>query len=251
WGFDIHNDTLVDPDGVRTDFMNYCNDSWVSDYHFNKALEHREQSPIGFGPSVGGAVEGRSVAQAGLTISGRISSDGQISKLRMLPTPAHTTPGRIRPQGVTDLEFVGWDVSGMEVARHEFAAFAIPDLDDRLGFVFNIPAPAAALHHYEIRRLDMAQSVIGAGQVGGAAPAEKTVQVAWQNDSAAVSWQPQDGEVLVVRDAAGQVVTLDSSGTAQLPGADAELEFSLVRDGQAGKTNRLRRTAKRISQAQM
>ena len=40
WGYDFERSTLVAP--TAHDLMSYCWDSyWVSDYHFNKALEHR------------------------------------------------------------------------------------------------------------------------------------------------------------------------------------------------------------------
>ena len=40
WGYDVHRTRLVDPTQYR-DLMGYCNPDWVSDYHFNRALDHR------------------------------------------------------------------------------------------------------------------------------------------------------------------------------------------------------------------
>ena len=39
WGYDIHNDALVVPETY--DLMGYCDPSWISDYHFSKALRYR------------------------------------------------------------------------------------------------------------------------------------------------------------------------------------------------------------------
>ncbi len=40
WGYDVHRSRLVDPRQYK-DLMGYCNPDWVSDYHFNRALDHR------------------------------------------------------------------------------------------------------------------------------------------------------------------------------------------------------------------
>ncbi len=51
WGFDFHDERLVDASLYR-DFMGYCNPSWVSDYHFIKAMEFRlnEEAELVSGP---------------------------------------------------------------------------------------------------------------------------------------------------------------------------------------------------------
>jgi len=40
WGWDFERDRLVDPKSVK-DLMSYCDPIWVSDFHFNKALQYR------------------------------------------------------------------------------------------------------------------------------------------------------------------------------------------------------------------
>lgn len=40
WGYKFRERRLVDPSQFN-DFMGYCNSNWVSDYHFNRAVEHR------------------------------------------------------------------------------------------------------------------------------------------------------------------------------------------------------------------
>ena len=40
WGYDFHGERLVSASLYR-DFMGYCNPSWVSDYHFTRALDFR------------------------------------------------------------------------------------------------------------------------------------------------------------------------------------------------------------------
>lgn len=40
WGYDFHEERLVSASLYR-DFMGYCSPSWVSDYHFTRAMEYR------------------------------------------------------------------------------------------------------------------------------------------------------------------------------------------------------------------
>ncbi len=54
WGYDFGRTTLVAP--TTYDIMSYCKDPyWISDYHFNKALEHRlaDGSATAVAPSAG------------------------------------------------------------------------------------------------------------------------------------------------------------------------------------------------------
>ena len=38
WSWDIVNEALIDPD-TKTDIMGYCDDQWISDYHYNKLYD--------------------------------------------------------------------------------------------------------------------------------------------------------------------------------------------------------------------
>ena len=40
WGYNFNGAKLIDPSQYK-DLMGYCDPNWVSDYHFNRALEHR------------------------------------------------------------------------------------------------------------------------------------------------------------------------------------------------------------------
>jgi len=45
WGYDFRGDSLtVDPSGNVFDVMSYCDPTWISDYHFNRAMEYRVRS---------------------------------------------------------------------------------------------------------------------------------------------------------------------------------------------------------------
>ncbi len=43
WGWDPRGDILVDP-SAHQDFMSYCGSRWVSDYHFERAMNYRVQT---------------------------------------------------------------------------------------------------------------------------------------------------------------------------------------------------------------
>ena len=42
WGWDPRRDVLIDPS--YTDFMSYCGSNWVSEYHFERAMDYRVRS---------------------------------------------------------------------------------------------------------------------------------------------------------------------------------------------------------------
>ena len=55
WGYDFRGRKLVHPSQYK-DLMGYCNPSWVSDYHFQKAFDHRLEAEAPPPQSVAGAV---------------------------------------------------------------------------------------------------------------------------------------------------------------------------------------------------
>lgn len=47
WGYDFARGALVDPGSSTRDFMSYCDPTWISDYHFGRAMRYRERSEGG------------------------------------------------------------------------------------------------------------------------------------------------------------------------------------------------------------
>ncbi len=241
WGYDIFSDSLVSPNGMVRDFMTYCNNLWVSDYHFNKALAHRAQSPIGFAPVPSGIGQAANPAsKKGLTISGRLDPRNNLTKFRMVPT-GRVAPNRMLGKSIEkDYEFLAWDANGVQVIRARFGAMGIPDLDERRGFVFNVPQPLNPVDHYEIRHNNL---VVAQGRLDTTIT-RKGVAVDWRSTGTRINWQPAVGEVLVVRNGDGEVVTLNVTGDVELGPEHAAVQLSMQKRGRIGQPVESRRRAK-------
>ena len=79
WGFDIHEDRLLDPADYR-DIMGYCSLNWISDYHFGRATVHRLDGDGGVvlrgsGPGSDGRERGEMLVVWGSVEDGRVQLD--------------------------------------------------------------------------------------------------------------------------------------------------------------------------------
>ncbi len=221
WGFDTTTDTLVEPTVTKRDFMSYCNDLWVSDYHFDRAIDYRDQSPRGFAPT----------ADRGLTLSGQLRA-GAVSDVRMVPTDHLRLPYL---SDAADYRLRAWDAAGQTLVDQSFETHMIEDLSEGAveAFSVNVPYPSAPIHHYEISR---AGQVLHTETVAAPAAAlPSAVAVDWQDGRAVLDWAPQSGQTLIVRNAAGEVVAMDRSGAVSLSGSDG-LQASLSTHGRITAT---------------
>ncbi len=207
WGFDVNADALVAPSN-RTDFMSYCNDVWVSDYHFDRALQHRSGSVIGFGPPAG----------RGLTISGQIQH-GEVVNLTTLVTAQVMQASELDNAA---FRFVGWDLNGIEVVNRIFSAYRIEDHNEMDGFAFNIPLPNSDIHTYQILH---SGAEIDTGQLN--ALVSQSVAANWSGREMQLTWDAAPGVALIVRDDLGRVLSVDRTGLASVvsPTTSASIEL--------------------------
>ncbi len=224
WGWNITANALVEPTANKRDFMSYCNDLWVSDYHFDRAIDYRGQSPRGFGPP----------AERGMTVSGLIDADG-VTSVRMLPTAQYRLP---EEGGEHALRFRAWDASGALLIETSFASHTVADKPGgRLqGFSFNVPQPAAAIHHYEISD---GEQVLYTSTAAASVRANSSVAVNWQTQGPRLTWSPAEGETLVVRNDANEVIAMDRSGSVDLSTAGAA-RIEIANHGQTTATAEVR-----------
>ena len=203
WGYDVTQNALVEPTDTKRDFMSYCRDLWVSDYHFSRALEHRLGSPVGFGPPV----------SEGLLISGRLSHTG-LSRFSTLPVERYH-PMVALGDDQHRYQFRAWTAQGVEVVNHEFARLTIEDVQASHAFSFRVPMPVSDIHHFEIRHEG---AVIVSQQVERAAGREEvTLAVSPQTDQTMYQWDNSAHQALVVRNAIGEVVAVNRTGSFALP----------------------------------
>jgi|GEM_PF-2159605 len=213
WGYDIHSNALVAPTAGLFDFMSYCGDLWTSGYHFAQAIEHRDQSPIGF----------RVLPSQGLSVSGRFSGT-EVSAVHMLPTEHYVAQV---VHGESRFLMRGWDRTGNLVLEQSFDAIAVEDQAEAYDrFAFSAPLPTSPIYHYEVYADG---ELIFDQTLDGVAMDQRGVDIEWSEDAAVVEWEPQPGEALVVRDARQQVLAVDRSGLLSLSMGSEELELELVR----------------------
>lgn len=160
WGYDIFAGTLESPSS-NYDLMSYCGPNWISDYHYQKALDFRQ--------SAGYFIAGDTLSgsQTTLVISGRVDGDtvtvDPLFTFDVDPTPP--TPG--------DHRAIGYDASGSELFSVDFTVHEMHIWDDHQelpsGFTFGLAiddAAAAALDRVDIVRDGDVVSTREAGDIG-------------------------------------------------------------------------------------
>lgn len=105
WGYDVHARRLVHP-YLYKDLMGYCAPNWVSDHHFVKAMnfrEEREPGLVGSGPGGRAAVAATGPSDSTLLLWGR-AGDGEVlldpAFMTDLPATLPDFPGPYRLDGL-------------------------------------------------------------------------------------------------------------------------------------------------------
>ena len=128
WGYDHRGDSLIDKDRVP-DLMTYCTPAWVSDYHFEKAVEHRNPQAM---------MRGEAARRSGpsLLVWGSRSASGELSM-----DPALVVEGRsLLPQAPGDYTLTGLDGARRELFSVSFDMEEPADAEEGTGmFVFLLP----------------------------------------------------------------------------------------------------------------
>ena len=128
WGYDHRGDSLIDKD-LAKDLMTYCDPEWVSDYHFEKAVEHRTRPD-----TTDGQENGR--RGPSLLVWGSRSASGELSM-----DPALLVEGRsLLPEVPGDYTLTGLDDTQRELFSVSFDMEEPADAEEGTGmFVFLLP----------------------------------------------------------------------------------------------------------------
>ncbi|NKC00900.1 MAG: DUF1573 domain-containing protein [Pseudomonadales bacterium] len=203
WGYDIVNRTLVEPTATKKDLMSYCNDVWISNYSFAKALLFRAGiSPSGM--SSGGQLE-KSLTTT--TIRGRLTFAG-VRDLSVLPGGTSENTPSLGPV----FRFQAWSRSGRKLVDADASVIEVEH--GRPGervFSLVVDALAEPIYSYVV---SSASGVVASGSF-----AAQSNQVAGQieREGAELSWRPEPGYVLVMRDREGKVVSLTRQARSLVP----------------------------------
>ncbi len=210
WGYNLTTNSLVEPTANKTDLMGYCNDVWISGYHFDRALDFRVASPVTSSP------------QPGLSISGRLSLDG-VTNLSMLPVPYM----RQADNEAASHRFRGWDASGTLVLDVEFSLHRVADTITPPMFNVVAPAPTAPIHHYQISSMGGASAaVVASGQFAAAEMVEL------RQAGKSIIWDAAPGQAIIMRNANGEVVSV-SRDAAQVNLVEGVASLEVVQNGRS------------------
>ena len=130
WGYDFRQNSLVPPDSY--DLMGYCNPRWISDYHFLKALRHRQQNdadPVQMASYV---------SDRTLLLWGGKDTDGDlVLEPAFIVDASPSLPSTTGPYRISGEDADGNPLFTVDFAMNEFAdgeggsfAFAIPVQSD-------------------------------------------------------------------------------------------------------------------------
>ena len=129
WGYDFERTTLVAP--TTYDVMSYCFDTyWISDYHFNKALNHRMDTVASTGVSSLVAVPAKS-----LLLWGGVDSEGSpyLEPAFIVKAPASL------PRSTGEHQIIGRTTDGDELFSLTFEMPEVADGDGGSSFAFVLP----------------------------------------------------------------------------------------------------------------
>ena len=147
WGYDFAGGAglgdLVDPDQYK-DLMGYCNPRWVSDYHFTKALEFRENEE---GAALQSATRADVSAREEVLLLWGSVADGEL----VLEPALHIEAPPTLPQEAGPYRIEGRDDSGGTLFALSFAPH--PVARGGAQFTFTVPMSGAAIERLELLTL--------------------------------------------------------------------------------------------------
>lgn len=130
WGYDFDRESLVPPDAA--DVMSNCTSYWISDFFFNKALNHR----LATGDATGAALSAEADPTRALLIWGGRDQDG----VPYLDPAFVVDAVPALPPAGTEYAIVGADADGVPLFSYPFD---MPEIGDAAGeetsFVFALP----------------------------------------------------------------------------------------------------------------
>ena len=217
WGYDVVNNSLVAPSATLADLMSYCNDLWISDYHFAQSLDHRVANPLG------------QAGQPGLLIRGVIVG-GQVSDVRMLPVPAGT---QLSAQG--EIEFTFWDANGQVIGSGSSPSYEIGDRHGQYAFQGVVVTDLSQVHSVEVRSQGQ---VLFVESFNNTEPGQVLAR-AMPSGSTQLNWRAGEGAALILRDQTGQVMAIDHRGSLVLDQTPPGSTVEVVGPGRAAQVRRV------------
>jgi hypothetical protein len=214
FGYDLFTQTLKAPDTDK-DLMTYCGPEWISDYHYLRTLNFRNQFDWGKGANVAARREDA------LLVWGGVGPEGLVLEPAVeLPMVASV------PSGTGPYEVRGVDASGTVLFSYRFSPGEVDHIDAR-SFAFAIPTRVA--------RPDQLAEIVLTGPEGRASRSRSPVSgnrvpgpsLNRLPGGPRVSWAATEFPLAVVRDAqTGEVLSFARGGQVTVPGRLMDIFFS-------------------------
>ncbi len=199
WGYNVFNGATYDPGSNLKDLMSYCGPVWISDFHYERALDYRDRRSS---RAQLASTEARSLLVSGYVEAGQVVLEA-VTELEQAPS----LPGS------GDYELVIVDDTGADAIRLSFSTTKA-DHTDREFFSLRVPIPARPAQQLKILQSGM----LAAERRSKAQSLQKSsvVPITVSKTSAGrtrVTWDAAKYESAVIRDGLdGLVVAFDSSG---------------------------------------
>ena len=129
WGYDFRVGQLVSPN--TGDLMSYCENDWISDYHFTNAARYRLYDE-------GRAAAAVSASTRSLLLWGGVGTD---SVPYLEPAFVIDAPAAF-PDSAGEYRITGRNAAGGELFSHSFTMLVTVDGDGSSGFAFALPVRA-------------------------------------------------------------------------------------------------------------
>lgn len=212
WGLDLPALALKSP-ATYKDLMSYCNPDWISDYNFMRVLTFRSGNSF---------LRSDSTAKDGLMVWGRVRNGTVVLEPAFrVHAPVHL------PERPGENAVAGYDAAGNKVFGLSFDGLRVADLPggEEQHFAFVVPLSAG-----EMTRLSSLQ-LTGKGltarqrrtvpSAGLRAPTAGKVAGATE-----IRWDPSY-PLAVVRNQAGEIVSLGRGGVAHIPDGTGPVTIEL------------------------
>jgi hypothetical protein len=224
-GYDIVTGQIYAP--ALTDFMGYCNFTWVSDWSFNKMMDYRGvlADNLNLKTTVNHPVR----MQKSLLVSGYVDNGiFNFKSIRQADIKSHSAD-------VGRYHLIGVDVFGGEIFRQAFNLNKI-DHVSQLSFAIAVPFSASTSTIALLKIVDPATGIIVAQKENNYNPVVAKAQSQFVTSAVRtslgevlVSWNTALYESAIVRDLdTGNILTIDESGEIKVFSDANELEVTLT-----------------------